>query len=310
MPKFESDRLLTSGVSKTDAAVFRVNGDMLGVYTVDVFAPIVDDPEDFGRIAFANCVSDVCAMGGRPVIALNVCLFPPKAPVEKLALILKGAGEAALENGVVVGGGHTTKVDELQYGLFVYGQMNRNQLRLATNARPGDHIILTKPIGTGILFAAKDHEDVGDSWEVAIESMKLTSIAASEILHQFNCDCCTDVTGFGLVPHLLEVLEESNVACEILTKKIPLFQNVEELSKKYICPVLMSNMELAKEKFDPDRTEPHWTNICFDAQTSGGLLAFINENQVEECVLRLREAGYTASDIGVVMAGEPRVTLK
>ncbi|MCK5743689.1 MAG: selenide, water dikinase SelD [Caldisericia bacterium] len=308
LPEYKSENLITQNMSKADGAVYRLTDNMYGIYTVDVFSPIVDDPEDFGEVAFANCISDVCAMGGKPILALNVCMFPARAPVDKLNLILKGASKSAKENSVLIAGGHTTKNDELHYGMSVFGIVSPENLRLASNAKIGDHIILTKGIGTGILFAAKDREE-GVDWDSAVSSMKQTSIKASDILSEFDCDCCTDVTGFGLVPHLLEVLDESNVSANIYPSKIPLLPGVDKLASSYACPVLSDNMELAGSRFDVGNFEPMWTNICFDAQTSGGFIAFVAPEMVETCVQRLREAGYPASDIGVVTKGTPKVTL-
>lgn len=288
--------------------MFKLDDDRYGIYSVDVFSPIVDDPESFGRIVFANSISDICAMGGKPLVALNVCMFPLQIPVDKLNLILQGASKAALENGVFIAGGHTTKNDELHYGLSVFGECKPKSLRMANNARASDHIILTKAIGTGIMFAAKDKADNID-WDSAVQSMIQTSIKASDIITEFGCRCSTDVTGYGLVPHLFEVLEESNLSADINPEQIPLLPGVFELANTYLCPVLSDNMGMVGDAFIDGDADARWMNICFDAQTSGGLLAFISADKADECVIKLREAGYTASDIGTVSEGKPQVRL-
>ncbi len=247
-------------------------------------------------------------MGGTPVLGLNVCMFPAAAPVEKLNLILKGASESAQKEGVIIAGGHTTKNDELHYGLSVYGTVKPVDLRLSSNAKPGDHIILTKGLGTGILFAAKDRAE-GVNWQSAIDSMKQTSVIASKILTEFGCRCSTDITGFGFVPHLLEVLEESRVAAKINPESLPLLPGVIDFSRSFACPVLSTNMELAGAKFDSGKHDPKWINICFDAQTSGGFIAFVSEENAGKCLEKLIDAGYQAADVGEVAEGESKITL-
>ncbi len=300
--------MITRDVTKADAVVFRLDKDRYGIYSVDVFSPIVEDPESFGRVVFANSISDICAMGGKPLVALNVCMFPLQVPVDKLNSILLGASKAAIENGVFIAGGHTTKNDELHYGLSVFGECKPENLRMANNARDGDHIILTKAIGTGIMFAAKDKVESLE-WDSAVQSMMQTSIKASEILTHFGCRCSTDITGFGLVPHLFEVLEESKLSADIIPENIPLLPGVFDLANIYLCPVLSDNMGLVGNNFIAGDSDPRWMNICFDAQTSGGLLAFVSPNKSDECVIELKKAGYPASVIGSVSKGKPQVRL-
>lgn len=304
LPDISDQRLLTGGLKKSDAAVYEIDENTLGVFTVDVFGPIVDDPETFGRIVFANCISDVCAMGGRPVLALNIALFPGGLPVEPLSRILQGCAMAAKEKGVIIAGGHTTDNKEIFYGLSVFGIASKDSLRLAKNAKAGDKIILTKPIGTGILFAGKDRFD----FDKAVPFMVSDSIEASNILGKYGVKCCTDVTGFGLALTCLEVAEESNVGMEISLNQIPLIGDTFEAAQYFTCPVLAKNMDKAGDKVILKNPAPHWVNIVFDAQTSGGLLAFVAPDKASSCLDELVGAGYEAKMIGEVVDGQTVVS--
>jgi len=303
LPHFVSEKLVTADVQKADAAVYKLTDDMYGVFTVDVFSPIVDDPVIFGKIVLANCISDVCAMGGTPVLGLNLCMFPKNLEIDALGEILKGASQAAIENGVLIVGGHTTDDKEIKYGLSVFGLVSPKELRLSSNAKPGDHVILTKALGTGILYEAKNHMAV--DFDFAVKSMIQSNKTASEILKKYNCDCCTDVTGFGLGVSAFEVARESEVSISIHAMKLPLLPGVLEASKFHTCPVLAANIDMCGKDFINDGTEPHFVNILFDAQTSGGLLAFVDAGKADECVVALKRADYEASDIGEVFDAKP-----
>jgi selenide,water dikinase len=305
LPDFSDPKLLTGGLKKSDAAVYEIDENTLGVFTVDVFGPIVDDPETFGRIVFANCISDVCAMGGKPLLALNIALFPGGLPIEPLSDILKGCALAAKEKGVIIAGGHTTDNKEIFYGLSVFGIASKDSLRLSKNAKAGDKIILTKPIGTGILFAGKDKFD----FNKAIPYMVSDSIEASNILGKFGVKCCTDVTGFGLALTCLEVAEESNVGMSLNLEDIPLIGDTLEAAQYFTCPVLAKNIDKAKDKVIFEKADPHWINIVFDAQTSGGLLAFVAPDKTSSCLDELVSVGYEAKIIGEVVTGEAIVRL-
>jgi len=302
LPEFKSDLLITGGMKKADAAVFKLSDGNYGIFSVDVLAPIVDDPEVFGRIVFANCISDVCAMGGKPLVGLNVAMFTGKADTKELSKILKGAAKAALENGVVIAGGHTAKDEEIKFGIAVYGQANPNEIMLGNMAKEGDLIVLTKPIGIGIQFAA--YKNGACDFREAIDSMLQVNIKASEILVRHGCKCCTDVTGFGLAATLLEVLEESKKSAVIRIEGVPLLSGVDELANNYACPVLKHNVDKTDGKLTLSPSlDPKWLNILCDAQTSGGLLAFISKEKVDACLVSLREAGYTSASIVGEIAG-------
>lgn len=300
------ERLLTGDLSKSDAAIYKLTDDLCGIFTLDVFTPIVDDPETFGRIVFANSVSDICAMGGQPLLALNIALFPREIETSKLADILKGCAMAALEHNVLIVGGHTAKDQEVKYGLSVFGTANPSQLRLSNMAKPGQAIILTKPLGTGILYAAREKIDFNQ----CVPSMTQVNCKASRILSAFDCKCATDVTGFGFAVSLFELLQESYISADVNVSGIPLFPDTLEMAKTYTCPVLMDNISSVESHLviDP-KLPPEWTNIIGDAQTSGGLLAFIDADKADDCLKKLLKSGVQAGIVGYAKQGKPEIRI-
>lgn len=298
------ERLLTGGMSKSDAAIYKLTEDLCGIFTLDVFTPIVDDPETFGRIVFANSVSDICAMGGQPLLALNIALFPREIETFRLADILKGCAMAALEHNVLIVGGHTAKDQEVKCGLSVFGTASPSQLRLSNMAKPGQAIILTKPLGTGILYAAREKIDFNQ----CVPSMTQVNCKASRILSAYGCKCATDVTGFGFAVSLFELLNESGISADISVSGIPLFPDTLEMAKTYTCPVLMDNISSVESKLviDP-KLPPEWTNIIGDAQTSGGLLAFIDIDKADDCLEKLLKSGIKAGIVGYSKEGKPEI---
>lgn len=301
------ERLLTGDLSKSDAAVYKLTDDLLGIFTVDVFAPIVDDPETFGRIVFANSVSDICAMGGQPLLALNIALFPREIETPKLAEILRGCALAAIEHNVLIVGGHTAKDQEVKFGLSVFGTAKPGDIRMSNAGRPGQAIILTKPLGTGILYAAREKYDFNQ----CIQSMTQINCRASRILAQYDCRCATDVTGFGFAVSLYELLEESKIGAKINVSKIPLFKDAFEAAKNYTCPLLMENISSVEHRLQiGENVSAEWTNLLGDAQTSGGLLAFVDMDKTEECVFKLKKAGVNAEWIGQTLEGETKIVVE
>lgn len=301
------ERLLTGDLSKSDAAVYKLTNDLLGIFTVDVFAPIVDDPETFGRIVFANSVSDICAMGGQPLLALNIALFPREIETPKLAEILRGCALSAIEHNVLIVGGHTAKDQEVKFGLSVFGTARPSDIRMSNTGRPGQAIILTKPLGTGILYAAREKYDFNQ----CVQSMTQINCRASRILAQYDCRCATDVTGFGFAVSLYELLEESKIGAKINVSNIPLFKDAFEAAKNYTCPLLMENIASVEHCLQIGKNvSAEWTNLLGDAQTSGGLLAFIDMDKAEECVFKLKKAGVKAEWIGQTLEGETKIVVE
>ena len=238
MPKLYGDRVLSSWNGNEDAAVFTLSENMYGILTVDFITPVVDDPFTWGQIAAANSLSDVFAMGGRPVIALNVVNFPTKyLELEILKKILEGGLERVRSSGAFLVGGHSVQDDEPKYGLVVYGEVEKSKLWRTVGAADGDKLILTKPLGTGIAVTAIKAEMLENrSTEIeAVESMKrLNMIELPGHLHE-NVHAATDVTGFGLIGHLSDMLGE-NLDCDIKISSIPAITGVKELADMGLIP--------------------------------------------------------------------------
>src|SRR3954466_11206000 len=230
LPLKSDPRLLVGRETFDDAGVFRLSDDLALVQTVDFFAPIVDDPFDFGQIAAANALSDVYAMGGQPLTALNIVAFPTKdLPLDVLGEILAGGQEKVHEAGALVVGGHTVIDTELKYGLAVTGRAHPDFLLTNAAAKPGDVLILTKPIGNGILATAgKRGQLSGESQRVMLESLKALNGAASRAALALGSRCATDITGFGLLGHMSHIARASNVSLSVALDLVPLLPGVRE----------------------------------------------------------------------------------
>ena len=298
LPVMSDPRLLVGRETFDDAGVFRVSDDLALVQTVDFFAPIVDDPYDFGQIAAANALSDVYAMGGQPLTALNIVAFPTKdLPLEVLTRILAGGQDKVHEAGALVVGGHTVIDTELKYGLAVTGRAHPDFLLTNAEAKPGDQLILTKPIGNGILAtAAKRGQLPAEEQTAMLEAMKTLNGVASRVALALGVRCATDITGFGLLGHMSHIARASKVTLRIELDSIPIFPRVREAVRAgFVTDGSKRNAEylrdlvLWKEGSDEDRA------ILYDPQTSGGLLV---------CISRARAADYLSRVAGSVMIGE------
>ena len=284
MPQIYGLRILSSWDGNEDAAIFELDEERYGVLTIDFITPVVDDAFTWGQIAAANSISDVFAMGAKPLVALNVVGFPTKfLELEVLKKILAGGLDRVQEAGAFLVGGHSVQDDEPKYGLVVYGEVEKKKLWRTRGARPGDKLILTKPIGTGIAITAMKAgmiENPLTEIEV-VESMKrLNKISLPPELHK-HVHAATDVTGFGLAGHLADMLSE-NLGCEIFWDKIPVFTGVKELANMGLIPEGAYRNQAAYEKFI-ECEEEHRKNfvqadfdMLFDPQTSGGLLLAVD----------------------------------
>lgn len=271
--------LLVGTGSKDDAAVYKINEEQAIVQTVDFFTPIVDDPYDFGAIAAANAISDIYAMGGKPLFALNIVAFPSKKlSPEILEQILKGASDKAAEAGISIAGGHSIDDEEPKFGMTVTGIIHPSKVLTNNHAKPGDSLILTKPIGTGIISTAIRKEIASEaSMKEAIAWMKTLNRAAAEVLADFPVSTCTDVTGFGLMGHLTEISCGSGVDAEIFFSKVPFMDKIAA----YAEAGAVSGG--TKGNYDYYSTWIQWDDqlnqveryMMSDAQTSGGLLIAI-----------------------------------
>ncbi len=299
--------LLVGAAEGDDAAVLRLDEDRALVLTTDFFTPIVDDPRDWGRVAATNALSDVYAMGGRPVIALNLTAWPGETlPVEMLADVLRGGAAAAAAAGCLVVGGHTIDDPEPKYGLAVVGMADPRRLMTVDRARDGDVLILTKPIGTGVVATA--HKRGAAPPEVlaaAVTAMTTLNAAASEAALRAGAVAATDVTGFGLLGHLHRMLRASGTGAEIWADQVPLLPGAAGLAAAgFISGGTRANVSYLEGAVDIEPgTDPVTAVLLHDAQTSGGLLIAAAPDAVDGLRDDLRARGAEAAAVGTVQAG-------
>ena len=296
LPPVSDPDLLVGLSTSDDAAVYRLRPDLALVQTVDFFPPIVDDPFSFGEIAVANALSDVYAMGGTPLLGLNVVAFPADHPKEVLSEILSGGASKAGEAGVLIVGGHTVDDREPKYGLAVTGTVTPGRQVTNAGARSGDVLVLTKPIGTGVITTAGKAEAVDASvLSGAVDTMRALNAGASRAMVASRAHACSDVTGFGLVGHLREVAQASGLTGRIESAAVPLLAGARELAEAGYAPGgSLRNLE----SVDPstawaDAVDPTMRQLLADAQTSGGLLIAIAPADLEELAANLEREGVT-----------------
>ncbi len=280
LPTKTDPRLLVGRETFDDAGVFRVSDDLALVQTVDFFAPIVDDPFDFGQIAAANALSDVYAMGGQPLTALNIVAFPTSdLPLEVLTQILAGGQEKVHEAGALIVGGHTVVDTELKYGLAVTGRAHPNFLLTNAGAVPGDRLILTKPVGNGILATAAKRGKLSiEAQRPMLDAMKALNGAASRAALAVGARCATDITGFGLLGHLSHIARASKVTLRVDLDSIPVFAGVREAVRAgSTTDGAKRNAEYLNDLVRWNKGRDEDRAILFDPQTSGGLVVCINE---------------------------------
>ena len=300
--------LLVGPSTGDDAAVYRLTDELALVQTVDFFPPIVDDPFAYGEIAAANAISDVYAMGGTPMLALNVAAFPVDLPVEVLGEVMRGASSKAAEAGVIVVGGHTVDDQEPKFGMAVTGVIEPGREVTNAGARPGDSLVLTKPIGTGVITtAAKQDRAAPEVLAGAVECMAALNRDASRAMVEVGVNACVDVTGFGLIGHLLEITRASGVSAEVSLGAVPVLDGVRDLLGQGIAPGgTRRNLASADRDvdWDPALDESDRLMLC-DAQTSGGLLISVEAGRVDRLVESLEVHGVsTAAVVGRVLDGE------
>ncbi len=307
LPKIPADERILVGLEPADdAAVYRVSEDRAIVFTVDVITPIVDDPFTFGRIAATNSISDVYAMGARPLMALNVACFSPKIPAEALREVLAGASEAALASSCPVLGGHTVKDSELKFGLAVVGEVHPDALLTNRAARPGDVLLINKAIGTSALSTALKSGRFGedDAWfDGLVRAMTTSNGPAAEIARAHGARAATDITGFGLSGHLAEVAEASGVTLRLDHDAIPALPGaVRMLAEGFTCGGAQANTRHAAERVEIRADlAAEQAELLHDPQTSGPLVACVPADQADAALRALREAGYEqAARIGTV----------
>jgi len=303
LPPVTDPRLLTAAAVNEDAAVVRLpNGQGL-VQTVDFFTPIVNDPYKFGRIAAANALSDVYAMGGTPLCAMNVVCFPAKT-MDKgiLSAILRGGLDAVIEAGAVPAGGHSVEDPEIKYGLAVSGLVDADGFAANTGLRPGDVLLLTKPIGTGVLATAlkADFGDASALEELIFRWAGRLNAGGGRVIRELGLKAATDVTGFGLGGHILEMAKASKVAVELRLADVPFLPEAVDLAGCGMLPVgSFANKTFCSRAVSiAGGLDPILCDLTFDAQTSGGLVLAVPEAKLDAARTRLTEAGDLAAIIG------------
>ena len=290
------------GLEKADdAGVYKLTDDLAIVQTVDFFTPIVDDPYTFGQIAVANALSDVYAMGGKPLTAMNIVCFPSKTlDISVLRDILRGGIDKLREASVVLIGGHSVDDPELKYGLSVTGTIHPKKVLTKSGARPGDQLILTKPIGTGIINTAAKGRLAGEEViETVARSMAALNKAASGVMLEIGANACTDITGFGLLGHACEMIQDSEVGFKISSISIPIFPETLRLARMGMIPGgTYRNKEFRAKMVDAVGIGDIMLDILFDPQTSGGLFMSVSPDRAGLLLTGLKEAG--VSDAAIV----------
>jgi len=297
-----------------DAGVFLLNQHQALVQTVDFFAPIVDDPYLFGQIAAANALSDVYAMGATPITALNIACFPACLTVEEMGEIVRGGNDKLLEAGVLLLGGHTVENPEPRFGMAVTGLVHPQRIWRNVGARGGDALLLTKPLGTGVLATAHRAGLLSEQGQATMVAamVALNRVAASVLGQQAEVHACTDITGFGLLGHLLEMVQDTRVGMELESDQIPVFPGALEAAGMGLVPAgAYRNREFVGDRVSFAAEVPlSLQDLLFDPQTSGGLLAAVPGEQAEPMLAALQQAGVNASIIGRVNDDAGHLTVR
>jgi selenide,water dikinase len=304
LPAFDHPDLLVGTETNDDAGVFRLTADLAIVNTVDFFTPIVDDPFVFGQVAAANALSDVYAMGGEPRTALNIVGFPRGAmPIETLVEVLRGGADRVREAGAVVIGGHSIIDPEIKYGMAVTGVIHPDRIVRNVGARAGDVLVLTKPLGTGIITTAAKRQAAGgsrrSSLDAAIASMITLNATASRVMRAFDVHACSDVTGFSLLGHSQEMAGGSGVTIELDAAALPLLDGAPELAESgNLTGGCKRNRAYLQDKVTVDpAVRPGIVEVAFDPQTSGGLLIALPAAEAPQLIADLRAGGVDAATI-------------
>jgi len=309
LPKQNDPNILVGFNSVDDAGVYKIREDLALVHTVDFFPPIVDDPYDFGAISAANSLSDIYAMGGKPITALNIVGYPPQSvPLWALEEILKGGADKALEADVSIIGGHTIRTKEPIYGLAVVGTIHPQKIISNSGAKVGDSLILTKPLGTGIITTAIKRNLVDpDMVKKVVKIMSFLNRYASESMLEVGANACTDITGFGLLGHLCELIQASKVGARIYWSKIPVIDPALKLAKENIVPGgTLSNLKFVEEKVEWNGKLSYEEKLILsDAQTSGGLLISLPRQKKQKLLETMISKGVSdAVVIGEIIEDE------
>ncbi|SHI54907.1 selenophosphate synthase [Malonomonas rubra DSM 5091] len=306
MPKHNHPDLLSQEIPFADAAIYRLNENQAMVQSVDFFTPVVDDPYKYGQIAASNSLSDVFAVGAKPLTAMNVIGFPLcQLGPDVLLQILQGGAERVQQAGALIVGGHSVEDDEPKYGLSVTGMVDPNKMFSPCNCRVGDRLVLTKPLGTGIIATALKGEVLTeDEVQEAVEGMIMLNNTAAQVMTELGVTACTDITGFGLVGHGLELAEASNVGLQIYPSQLPAYPQAREMAEIGLLPEgAYRNRDYYFERVDGARECNQFAlDLLSDPQTSGGLLIAVSKDKLGLLLQRLQAEQVPAFTIGEVVA--------
>ncbi len=310
----EDPNLLVGFDRSDDASVYRVSPELALVQTVDFFPPIDDDPYTFGQIAATNALSDVYAMGGEPKLALNIMCIPKSMPSEAVHALLRGGYDKVYEAGALITGGHSILDDEPKYGLCVTGFVRPDRILTNSGARPGDVLLLTKPLGIGILTTAAKAELTSDEGKALARRLMTTlNRAARDAMVKYRVHACTDVTGFGLMGHLCEMAQGSDVTAVVAVDSVRLIEEALGFARMGILPEGMyRNREFAEKLIDPGTTELAKQDMLYDPQTSGGLLIAVDPHDAAALYEELQQCVPCAQRIGEIREfdGARRILLR
>ncbi len=312
-PDSPPDRLLVGAATGDDAAVWQLDDERALVVTADFITPVVDDARTWGRIAAANSVSDVYAMGGRPILALNLVGWNvDELPTELLGDVLEGGASIAAEGGFIVAGGHTVDDPEPKYGMAVVGEVHPDRLLTNAGFRPGDVLVLTKPLGIGIITTAIKREvapaRVADA---AVESMTRLNDVAARVAVDGGAKGATDVTGFGLLGHLGRAMKESGTNAVITAADVPIVDGAAALASDGVVPGGTGrNLDYVEPQLDRGDADELVVTLLADAQTSGGLVFGLAPDRVDEALGELAVTGHTAAVVGEIVAGSGQLLIR
>ena len=308
------DNLLVGFDKSDDASVYKISDDLAIVQTVDFFPPIADDPYLFGQIAATNALSDVYAMGGEPKLCLNIMAIPENMPMEAVHALLRGGDDKVYEAGALITGGHSIHDDEPKYGLAVTGFVHPDKMLTNSNARPGDVLLLTKPIGIGVLSTAAKADMLSKSGQELINRLMTTlNKAARDTMVKYNVHACTDVTGFGLIGHTYEMASGSDTEIILDVDSIDLIPEALELARMGMLPAGMyRNRNFAQAHVDAGDTELAKQDMLYDPQTAGGLLIAVAPEDADALFNELKNTVPSAQRIGTVSEykGDKRIRLR
>jgi selenide, water dikinase len=288
-----------------DAGVVRLDADRATVHTVDLITPVVDDPFLYGQIAAANSISDIYAMGATPHSALNVCCFPESGPApQALTRLLEGGLDKINEAGAALVGGHTVRDPELKYGLSVQGLVHPDRILRNFTVHAGDALILTKPLGTGLLMTAHRKGDLLDgSFEKCTSTMARLNKEAALAMQEVGAHAATDVTGFGFLGHLFEMLKPRKMGVRIDLNQLPLYDESMQAAKAYgLSGAIRNNLQQPLTYFQAQDLPKHWLSLLGDPQTSGGLLISLEASRADALMQRLHDLGECAQRVGEVLS--------